>query len=181
MSPTFVGRSTASRLRTIWTWNHWKTTKTVSRPVFFGELGSYFLIDDEHARELEERWIDSLDGGASAASRSSPVPTTILQGILVGFFFPLLPFFFFREPRAAVFWENGRPHDNASSVIFSRVFLLFFHRFGINANAQEAHATGSGFGTISQLCIWDMEIHPRQMKHFAYITDSNDRDVCFTE
>jgi hypothetical protein len=60
-----------------------------------------------------------MDGGPGESSRSTTVPTTILQGVLTGFFFPLLPFFFFREARPAVFWENGRLQDSGSSVIFS--------------------------------------------------------------
>jgi len=75
---------------------------------------------EEHARALEERWIDSLDGGNSSISSSSN-SNTILQGVLLGFFFPLLPFFFIRDARPAVFWEDGSTQDRGSSnVIFSR-------------------------------------------------------------
>ncbi|EJC98967.1 uncharacterized protein FOMMEDRAFT_142985 [Fomitiporia mediterranea MF3/22] len=75
---------------------------------------------EEHARALEERWIESLDSGADSPISPSSASRTLLQGLLVGFFFPLLPFFFFHEARPAVFWENGRSQDAPSSVVFSK-------------------------------------------------------------
>lgn len=76
---------------------------------------------DEHARALEEQWIDSIDtAGSAALSQSSPsASSTVLQGLLLGFFFPVLPFFFFRESRPPVFWDNGRQMEHLSSVVFS--------------------------------------------------------------
>ena len=80
---------------------------------------------EEHARALEERWIDSLDGGNSSISSNS---NSILQGVLLGFFFPLLPFFFIRETRPAIFWEDGSIQERTSSnVIFSWVFDISCH------------------------------------------------------
>ncbi|KZT23399.1 hypothetical protein NEOLEDRAFT_1069434 [Neolentinus lepideus HHB14362 ss-1] len=83
-----------------------------------GEESDY----DERARILEEQWIDALDHtGDASLSDSSPAGSTIvLRGIVMGFFFPLLPFFFFREPKPAVFWENGQEHESLGSVIFSK-------------------------------------------------------------
>jgi len=77
---------------------------------------------DEHARALEEQWIDSIDTTGSAALSQSSTSTTssLLQGLVLGFFFPILPFFFFREPRAPVFWDNGREAERFSSVIFTK-------------------------------------------------------------
>jgi len=77
---------------------------------------------DEHARALEEQWIDSLDnaGTASLSQSSSSTNSSILQGIVLGFFFPLLPFFFIREPKLAVFWDSGAEHSLTGSVVFSR-------------------------------------------------------------
>lgn len=75
-------------------------------------------IDEEHARMLEERWIESLDGADSAISPTS-ASTTLLQGLLVGFFFPLLPFFFLHQTRPAVFWDSGRTQEASNSVVFS--------------------------------------------------------------
>ncbi|TDL17738.1 hypothetical protein BD410DRAFT_794037 [Rickenella mellea] len=74
---------------------------------------------DEHVRVLEEQWIDSLDT-AGTASISQSSTTTVLQGLLVGFFFPFIPFFFLREPHRAVFWEDGHEEDRPDSVIFSK-------------------------------------------------------------
>ena len=76
---------------------------------------------DEHARALEEQWIDSFDGGASSSlsQTSSQASSTILSGIVIGFFFPLIPLFFFSSPKPAVFWSDGREHEVMGSVIFS--------------------------------------------------------------
>ncbi|TFK23687.1 hypothetical protein FA15DRAFT_670287 [Coprinopsis marcescibilis] len=77
---------------------------------------------DEHARALEEQWIDSIDNAGSAALSQSANSSnaSILQGIVIGFFFPLLPFFFLRSKHAPVFWEDGSEHEHPANVIFSR-------------------------------------------------------------
>ncbi|KDQ62820.1 hypothetical protein JAAARDRAFT_190093 [Jaapia argillacea MUCL 33604] len=79
---------------------------------------------DEHARALEEQWIDSLDTPSSAvSSSSSPSPsTTILQGMIIGFFFPIMPLFWFREHKPAIFWEEeGTAGERREgSVVFSK-------------------------------------------------------------
>ncbi|KAG6837807.1 hypothetical protein H0H93_016175 [Arthromyces matolae] len=75
---------------------------------------------DEHARALEEQWIDSIDNaGTASLSQSSPSNTTVLQGILLGFFFPLVPFFFMRSARPAIFWDNGSDYEPPGNVVFS--------------------------------------------------------------
>ncbi|ETW81462.1 hypothetical protein HETIRDRAFT_439906 [Heterobasidion irregulare TC 32-1] len=76
---------------------------------------------EEHARALEEQWIDQLDNAGSAAlSQNNASGSEILHGIIVGFFFPLLPFFFFRETKPAVFWSNGAASESLRSNVFSR-------------------------------------------------------------
>jgi len=78
---------------------------------------------DEHARALEEQWIDSLDnaGTASLSQSSSPASSSaLLQGIIVGLFFPLMPFFFFRESQPPVFWDDGTEYETLGSVVFSK-------------------------------------------------------------
>ncbi|KZV95480.1 hypothetical protein EXIGLDRAFT_644247 [Exidia glandulosa HHB12029] len=90
-----------------------------------GSGGGTVLNEEEledQARILEERWIDSLDNGrehTSAAAESTAV-ATLVQGLLVGFFFPLLPFFFMREARQPAFWSDGRGVHRMGSVVFSR-------------------------------------------------------------
>ncbi|KAG1723036.1 DUF2407 C-terminal domain-containing protein [Suillus paluster] len=74
---------------------------------------------DEHARALEEQWIDSMDSVNTAALSSASSQSLILRGIVIGFFFPIIPFFFLRETKAAVFWDEGE-HESGESVIFSR-------------------------------------------------------------
>lgn len=76
---------------------------------------------DEHFRMLEEQWIDSMDGAGSAVlSQSSSTSSAVLQGTMVGFFFPILPFFFMKSSAPAVFWEDGSESDPTSNVVFSR-------------------------------------------------------------
>ncbi|KAG2138571.1 DUF2407 C-terminal domain-containing protein [Suillus bovinus] len=74
---------------------------------------------DEHARALEEQWIDSMDNVNTASISSASSQSLILRGIVIGFFFPIIPFFFLRETKPAVFWEEG-DHESGESVIFSR-------------------------------------------------------------
>ncbi|KAH9851745.1 DUF2407 ubiquitin-like domain-containing protein [Lenzites betulinus] len=74
---------------------------------------------DEHARTLEEQWIDSLDGGSSA-SQSQTAVSSLHNGIVLGFFFPLIPFFFFRSSKPAVFWDDDTEHHTMISPVFSR-------------------------------------------------------------
>ncbi|KAJ7039139.1 DUF2407 C-terminal domain-containing protein [Mycena alexandri] len=81
---------------------------------------------DEYARALEEDWIDSLDntGSASLSQNSSNNPS-FLQGVLLGFFFPLIPFFFFRNSHPPpVFWEDGSPYEPTGNVIFSKLMQM---------------------------------------------------------
>ncbi|KAJ3483098.1 hypothetical protein NLJ89_g12094 [Agrocybe chaxingu] len=76
---------------------------------------------DEHARVLEEQWIDSMDNAGSAAlSQNNSSSSTVLQGVLMGFFFPFIPFFFIRTQKPPVFWEDGSEQEPTSNVIFSR-------------------------------------------------------------
>ncbi|KAI0372334.1 hypothetical protein BV20DRAFT_1042825 [Pilatotrama ljubarskyi] len=74
---------------------------------------------DEHARMLEEQWIDSLDGGSSG-SQSQTAVSSLHNGILLGFFFPLIPFFFFQSSKPAVFWDDDSESDTLSASVFSR-------------------------------------------------------------
>ncbi|KAI0769097.1 DUF2407 ubiquitin-like domain-containing protein [Trametes elegans] len=74
---------------------------------------------DEHARVLEEQWIDSLDGGSSA-SQSQNAVSSLHNGIVLGFFFPLIPFFFFRNNKPAVFWDDDSEFEAMGTPVFSR-------------------------------------------------------------
>ncbi|KAJ7209661.1 DUF2407 C-terminal domain-containing protein, partial [Mycena pura] len=82
---------------------------------------------DEHARSLEEEWIDSGESGGSASlsQNSSASHPSFLQGVLLGFFFPLLPFFFFRSSHPPpVFWDNGASHEPPGTVVFSKLMQM---------------------------------------------------------
>ncbi|KAK9894477.1 hypothetical protein P389DRAFT_97058 [Cystobasidium minutum MCA 4210] len=55
--------------------------------------------EDEHARALEEQWMDNLGSGANSANGpGSEMYGTLFKGVIIGFFFPFLPLFFFRAP-----------------------------------------------------------------------------------
>nr|GAT57899.1 predicted protein [Mycena chlorophos] len=77
---------------------------------------------DEHARLMEEEWIDSLDnaGTASLSQNMSPSNPIFLQGLLIGFFFPILPLFFFRNSHPPAFWDDGTQQEPTGTVIFSK-------------------------------------------------------------
>ncbi|KIM53458.1 hypothetical protein SCLCIDRAFT_1222777 [Scleroderma citrinum Foug A] len=75
---------------------------------------------DEHARALEELWIDSLDSGTNAPIVQSSSQMMVVKGIVLGFFFPIIPFFFLRDAKPAAFWDDGTQVDAMESVIFSR-------------------------------------------------------------
>ncbi|KAI0770075.1 DUF2407 ubiquitin-like domain-containing protein [Fomes fomentarius] len=76
---------------------------------------------DEHARALEEQWIDSLDGGSSVSlANSQPAVSSLHDGIVLGFFFPLMPFFFFRGGKPAVFWDDDSEQETMTPAVFSR-------------------------------------------------------------
>jgi hypothetical protein len=83
--------------------------------------------DEEHARALEEQWIDALGTGSTGAGSGSPDSDSraraVLNGIVIGFFFPLLPFFFFRGSKPAAFFESGHAIETAESTVFSYAFI----------------------------------------------------------
>ena len=84
------------------------------------------LVDEEHARALEEQWIDGLGGGGGATGGSAESDSrarAVLNGIIIGFFFPLLPFFFLRAPKPAAFWESGHALETPESTVFSYALL----------------------------------------------------------
>ncbi|PIL22711.1 hypothetical protein GSI_15404 [Ganoderma sinense ZZ0214-1] len=74
---------------------------------------------DEHARVLEEQWIDSLDGPSSDLTNSQTAVSSLHNGIVLGFFFPLLPLFFFRGHKPAVFWDGGSEQEMMVEPVFS--------------------------------------------------------------
>lgn len=66
----------------------------------------------------------SMSQNSSSASTSS----AMLQGILIGFFFPLMPLFFFRESKTTtVFWNNGEAVEGMGSVVFSYAGRILSH------------------------------------------------------
>ena len=110
---------------------------------------------------LEEQWIDSIDnaGSASLSQSAASSSASVLQGVIIGFFFPFLPFFFMRNRKSAAFWEDGNEEEPTSNVIFSSVnystasyiqSLTYFH--------QTAHEDGFGRRFLHQCSIWDVAL-----------------------
>ena len=110
---------------------------------------------------LEEQWIDSIDnaGSASLSQSAASSSASVLQGVIVGFFFPFLPFFFMRNRKSAAFWEDGNEEEPTSNVIFSSVnytigsftqSLTYFH--------QTAHENGFSRRFLHQCSIWDVAL-----------------------
>ncbi|KAF9070784.1 DUF2407 ubiquitin-like domain-containing protein [Rhodocollybia butyracea] len=100
------------------------------RRQFHSQSTSNFLDDrefdldedyDEHARALEEQWIDSLDNNDVSLSNSSNSNSPAMIGIIIGFFFPFIPAFISgNKPSQPIFWEDGTEHRGTDSVVFSR-------------------------------------------------------------
>lgn len=138
-----------------------QTTRSVGiRPSLLACACLPAVSDDEHIRTLEEQWIDSMDTHAESMSQSS-TRTAILNGIIIGFFFPILPFFFLHEVKPAVFWEDGTDHNVSSRTIFSLVLqspsvaaLLTPYP----ALLQEAHQHGSCHRSSHERLIRSMDI-----------------------
>ena len=80
---------------------------------------------------LEEQWIDALGSGGTGtgggSSESDSRGRAVLNGIVIGFFFPLLPFFFFRGSKPAAFWDSGQAIETTESTVFSYAFTI--HHF----------------------------------------------------
>ena len=120
---------------------------------------------------LEEQWIDSIDnaGSASLSQSAASSSASVLQGVIVGFFFPFLPFFFMRNRKTAAFWEDGNEEEPTSNVIFSSVnhsigldtqSLIFFH--------QTAHEDGFGRRFLHQCSVWDVALLARLLIGTVY-------------
>ncbi|KAK8858743.1 hypothetical protein IAR55_002972 [Kwoniella newhampshirensis] len=54
-------------------------------------------VNDEHARALEEQWIEGDMTAETATTSTEGLYTSILHGLLTGFLFAIIPWFFFRE------------------------------------------------------------------------------------
>ncbi|KAJ3813151.1 DUF2407 ubiquitin-like domain-containing protein [Lentinula lateritia] len=100
------------------------------RRQFHSQSTSNFLDDrdfdldedyDEHARALEEQWIDNLDNNDVSLSNPSNSNSPAMIGIIIGFFFPFIPAFINgNKPTQPIFWEDGIEHRPAESVVFPR-------------------------------------------------------------
>lgn len=63
--------------------------------------------EQEMAYQLEEQWIDSMAQTPMVQTRTS-VPMSVLKGLMIGFFFPILPFLFAYDPKP-IRWPRIEP------------------------------------------------------------------------
>lgn len=63
----------------------------------------------------------------------------ILRGIVMGFFFPILPLFFLRDAKPAAFWDDGSEVQPTENVIFPYVAYPF-QRYLSNLVLDERHS-----------------------------------------
>lgn len=64
---------------------------------------------DEHTRALEEQWIEGDLTQETATVTEEGEFTSALRGILVGFFYPIFPFLWYRELPHPNWWEPLEP------------------------------------------------------------------------
>ncbi|WWC88557.1 uncharacterized protein L201_003468 [Kwoniella dendrophila CBS 6074] len=62
-------------------------------------------VNDEHARSLEEQWIEGDLTAETATTTTEGLYSSILHGLLTGFLFPIIPWFFFKEPPLPNFFD----------------------------------------------------------------------------
>ncbi|OCF57069.1 hypothetical protein L486_05928 [Kwoniella mangroviensis CBS 10435] len=73
-------------------------------------------INDEHARALEEQWIEGDMTAETATTTTEGLYSSILHGLLTGFLFPITPWFFFREPPLPNFFDADAEAINLSRI-----------------------------------------------------------------
>ncbi|WRT67947.1 uncharacterized protein IL334_004921 [Kwoniella shivajii] len=95
-------------------------------------------VNDEHARALEEQWIEGDMTAETASTTSEGMYTSILHGLLTGFLFPILPWFFFREPPLPNFFDS---EYQAIEFVRSRSISISPSTY---ASASTLNANGSG-------------------------------------
>ena len=78
----------------------------------------------------------------------------MLNGIIIGFFFPLLPFFFLRAPKPAAFWESGHALETPESTVFSYAPSFSLDMFVCLRAVQTTHADGPCRGFYSERYFW---------------------------
>ncbi len=59
------------------------------------------------------------NAGTASLSQSGGHNPSMMQGLVAGFFFPIIPLFFIRKTHPPVFWEDGTEYEPPDSVIFS--------------------------------------------------------------
>ncbi|CAK9784614.1 hypothetical protein CC85DRAFT_270087 [Cutaneotrichosporon oleaginosum] len=101
-------------------------------------------MNDEHARALEEQWIEGDLTPETATTSSEGMYTAILHGLLTGFLFPLTPWFFFREEPLPNFFDAEAEADQLARRAEAAARLEDERRAAAHTAAIRGHgATGS--------------------------------------
>ncbi|WVQ85033.1 hypothetical protein IAT38_007197 [Cryptococcus sp. DSM 104549] len=99
-------------------------------------------INDEHARALEEQWIEGDLTADTATTSTEGLYTSILQGLLTGFLFPLMAWFFFRELPLPNFFDA----DAEAEAEFARWAGVPLPGAGTGTGAGGGSGSGPGSG-----------------------------------
>ncbi|WVO18085.1 hypothetical protein L204_105786 [Cryptococcus depauperatus] len=105
-------------------------------------------INDEHARALEEQWIEGDLTAETAITSNEGLYTSILHGLLVGFLFPLMAWLFFRElPLPNFFDADAEAREHFARMAEKRTTRTT-GAAGANEREQENEAqVGNGSGS----------------------------------
>ncbi|BEI89271.1 uncharacterized protein CcaverHIS019_0206330 [Cutaneotrichosporon cavernicola] len=97
-------------------------------------------VNDEHARALEEQWIEGDLTPETATTSSEGMYTAILHGLLAGFLYPLTPWFFFREEPLPNFFDAEAEADQLARRAESAARAEDERRAAAHAAAMRGHA-----------------------------------------
>ncbi|KAL7420772.1 hypothetical protein Q5752_004724 [Cryptotrichosporon argae] len=106
-------------------------------------------VNDEHARALEEQWIEGDATADTATTSTEGMYTSILHGLLVGFLLPLTPWFFFREPPLPNFFDAEADAD-ARAVQGARARVLAAGAAGVSPAQSQGDTTAPDAGAHEQ-------------------------------
>ncbi|KAJ9104937.1 hypothetical protein QFC19_003732 [Naganishia cerealis] len=71
---------------------------------------------EEHVRALEEQWIEGDLNNETAQTVNEGLYSSILHGLLIGFLYPLIPWFFFRDLPSPNFFSPLEPLDAPAPI-----------------------------------------------------------------
>ncbi|OCF35126.1 hypothetical protein I316_03167 [Kwoniella heveanensis BCC8398] len=119
-------------------------------------------VNDEHARALEEQWIEGDMTAETATTQTEGLYTSILYGLLTGFLFPLIPWFFFRETPLPNFFDSdaeaiafaisrSESHSEAGAASAERRATFFSSGNPASAAADGGTLISAGASSVTAL------------------------------